>query len=97
MKRLLLAPLLLLAALALSCTAFVVDCVSDGWGLGKQVLMTVRDRALEVVTFGLKLFQAEPTGRNPAVRIVQAKAFVARILKRERPVLTSAWRMCPSI
>ncbi len=33
----------------------------------------------------------------PSVRLVQAKAFVLRIAKRERPVVTSAWRMCPSI
>jgi hypothetical protein len=33
---------------------------------------------------------------KPAVQRVQAKAFVQRIEKRERPVLTSSWRMCPS-
>lgn len=27
----------------------------------------------------------------------QAKSFQARIEKRERPVLTNSWRMCPSI
>lgn len=27
----------------------------------------------------------------------QAKAYKARIEKRERPVLTNSWRMCPSI
>jgi hypothetical protein len=31
-----------------------------------------------------------------SIRITQAKAFVQRIAKRERPVVTSSWRMCPS-
>lgn len=32
----------------------------------------------------------------PAVQLVQAKAFVLRLAKRERPVVTASWRMCPS-
>lgn len=35
--------------------------------------------------------------RAPAVRFVQAKAFVQRIIRRERLQMTSGWRMCPSI
>jgi len=35
--------------------------------------------------------------RKPMVQQVRAKAFVQRIEKRERPVVTSSWRMCPSI
>jgi len=31
-----------------------------------------------------------------SIRIVQVKAFVQRIAKRERPVVTCSWRMCPS-
>ena len=36
------------------------------------------------------------TDTTPAVRKAQAKAFVQRLAKRERPVVTSSWRMCPS-
>lgn len=32
----------------------------------------------------------------PAVHLVRAKAFVRRLIKRDRPVVTSSWRMCPS-
>ncbi len=32
-----------------------------------------------------------------AVPFTRAKSFVARIVKRDRPVLTNSWRMCPSI
>lgn len=34
---------------------------------------------------------------KPQARIVAAKPFQARQEKRERPVVCSAWRMCPSI
>ena len=33
---------------------------------------------------------------QPVKRVMQAKAFMLRIAKRERPVLTASWRMCPS-
>ncbi len=32
-----------------------------------------------------------------AVLMVQAKAFMQRLVKRDRPVVTASWRMCPSI
>jgi hypothetical protein len=34
---------------------------------------------------------------RPQVERVAAKAFVARLMKRERPRLEAGWRMCPSI
>lgn len=34
---------------------------------------------------------------EPSGHLVVAKAFVQRVLKRERPVVTATWRMCPSI
>ena len=46
---------------------------------------------------GLAKFTAEPMPELPKVAFVQAKAFVQRIAKRERPIMTSTWRMCPSI
>lgn len=33
----------------------------------------------------------------PEQRIVAAREFVRRITRRDRPVLQSTWRMCPSI
>jgi len=33
---------------------------------------------------------------KPTVMRIQAKSFVMRLVKRERPVVTSTWRMCPS-
>ena len=33
---------------------------------------------------------------QPAVLLKQAKAFVLRLAKRQRPEVTGSWRMCPS-
>ena len=33
---------------------------------------------------------------KPAVVRVQVKAFVMQLVKRDRPMVTSSWRMCPS-
>lgn len=45
---------------------------------------------------GFSKLTAEPMLVLPKVAFVQAKAFVQRIAKRERPIMTSTWRMCPS-
>lgn len=45
-------------------------------------------------------FQALATtqpGKSETVPFVRARAFVLRIAKRERPVVTASWRMCPSV
>jgi uncharacterized damage-inducible protein DinB len=34
--------------------------------------------------------------RKPAVLLVQARAVVARLVKRETPRVEASWRMCPS-
>ena len=46
---------------------------------------------------GFKLLAATDTVTQPAITRVQAKAFVQRIMKRERPTVTPGWRMCPSV
>ena len=97
MKRFLFAPFLLFASLALASISFAVDRVTEAYGLCKTLALAVRDRAVQAIDFGLKLFATDLGGRNPSVRIVQAKAFVQRIIKRERPIVTASWRACPSI
>lgn len=45
----------------------------------------------------LSLFAVENDAKSAVViAFVQAKAFVLRIIKRERPVVSTEWRMCPS-
>jgi len=47
---------------------------------------------------GFKLVAGTPeTPKEPAVQLVQAKSFVQRIVKRQRPMVTPGWRMCPSV
>jgi hypothetical protein len=54
-------------------------------------------RAKELVLGGLQLSASPGTEPQPAVWRFKVKAFILRIAKRERPVMTSNWRMCPSI
>lgn len=52
----------------------------------------------DFVVGALKLTETEGSGfAKPSVNRVQAKAFAQRIEKREAHVITSSWRMCPSI
>lgn len=54
--------------------------------------------ACDFVSSGLKL-AARTDGAGfarPAVLKVQARVFVLRLAKRDRPRLTPGWRMCPS-
>jgi hypothetical protein len=54
--------------------------------------------ACDFVSSGLKLAartEGDGLGR-PTVLQVQARAFVLRLAKRERPHVRSQWRMCPS-
>lgn len=51
----------------------------------------------DFVLDGFKLAGGEDEGEaQPAVMLVQAKAFVLRLAKRERPEVSGSWRMCPS-
>lgn len=88
MKRSFLAiALLACASLASLCFHIVADPVVAAY----QVVR-------ELVLGAFKLAANETHGASkPMVKRVQAKAFTQRIEKRERPVVTSAWRMCPSI
>jgi hypothetical protein len=66
--------------------------------LAESAYAAVKDFAVAFTLRGLDLVaRAEPEGRSPAVLLVQAKAFVQRVMKRERPVMTVGWRMCPSV
>lgn len=53
-----------------------------------------RNVARKVLSGPISLADNAPT--RPQVLILAAKHFVARIVKRERPTISSDWRMCPS-
>lgn len=87
MKRSFLAiALLACASLAFACYHAVADPIVAVYRMAKSVVLDAFKLAgIEGVGFAL-----------PAVVLVQAKAFVLRMAKRERPVVTNSWRMCPS-
>lgn len=82
---------LVAAACALIAAAsYAVDRVDN---YAKAVYCGVRDflvGAVAAVAGPVERMQA------PAVLLVQSKAFVTRLAKRDRPVVTASWRMCPS-
>lgn len=88
MKRSLMAiALMACASLAASCYRAVAEPVIAAYRMVKGLVLDA-----------FKLAANEGSGyAKPAVHRVQAKAFVQRLEKRERPVLTNSWRMCPSI
>ncbi len=77
------------AMVLLACTAFAIACTEA---------VAVGFTKLKAWMFDGIALVAGDTGTlsQPVKNIVQAKAFVLRIAKRERPVVTSSWRMCPS-
>lgn len=82
-----------LVAFAMAGLALAVAATDRVASIFQSAYCGVRDFFLDVVAT-----VSGPVERMqaPAVRLVQAKAFVMRLVKRERPVVTNAWRMCPS-
>ena len=67
-----------------------------GVGLVDTVLVTCR-AVKNLVLDSLQLAVPGDKGKSAAVvAFVQAQAFVLRLLKRDRPVKSTAWSMCPS-
>lgn len=90
MKKSLLA-FALLACASLACVAY--SAVERAVGYAVSAYTRVKAWVLD----GFALAATKSDARTPVpVPLVQAKAFVLRLAKRERPVLTSSWRMCPS-
>ena len=74
------------ASLASACYHVVADHLVAAYRMAKSFLLNA-----------FKLAANEGSGfAKPAVHRVQAKAFVQRLAKHERPVMTDSWRMCPS-
>ena len=68
-----------------------------GFAAVQSVIVSAYQFAKGFVLDGFALAAGEGKGiAKPGVMLVQAKAFVVRLAKRERPVMTGSWRMCPS-
>lgn len=57
---------------------------------------SVAGRMSRSLMSSLAEFSPAPLLEMPKVAFFRAKEFVQRIAKRERPILSSTWRMCPS-
>ncbi|WP_294767218.1 hypothetical protein [uncultured Rhodoferax sp.] len=89
-------------SLLLAACVAVMSLVFDvGRAVGDGIAATykfAKDFAVKFTLDAVKLVAgAQPESKGPTVVLVQAKAFVQRILKRERPRVMPGWRMCPSI
>jgi hypothetical protein len=87
----------LLAALLALAFAFAISwrVVSDAAVCAYRVVRAAGDwLTAKVLGFAAKL---QPAADRPLVGFVVAKAFVLRVIKRDRPVFFAGWRMCPSI
>ena len=94
MKRFFTLTLATLAAIAFSAVyllgTHVLDPVVSAW---RHVKIKVKEFAVHAVSV---LAEPVQTARLPAVHLIQAKAFFARMAQRSRPQITSSWRMCTS-
>lgn len=79
---------------AMSVSALAVSAVRH---VAEMAFATCRAFKSLLVDNFLSLPKPNPLDRAAVVPKVQARAFSTRIEKRERPVVTSSWRMCPSI
>ena len=94
MKRFFIHTLATLAAIAFAAVYLLrVDILEPVAAACRYVTVKIKDFAVHVVSV---LATPTPSGREPAVLLVQAKAFVARIAQRKRPQITASWRMCTS-
>lgn len=83
----------LLGLAVVACLSLAATCVAAV----ASTYASVREGIKVFAMAAVKAVAPEPIGTQaPAVHQVQAKAFQARIDKRERPVITSSWRLCPS-
>ncbi len=92
---------LTLVVLAVSAASSVVTAattfVSDAFGYVASSVSAAYRVVKKLVADGFKLMERADSARVAERPLVQAKAFVQRLAKRERPTVTPGWRMCPSI
>lgn len=82
-----------LLSLALAFCSFVGAGVAR---VADYAVSTYRAVKKSLVDGFMQVMATDEPAKASTVWFVRAKAFVARIVKRERPVVTNDWRMCPS-
>ncbi len=83
----------LIVCAAIACMAIV----SFAFGVVERTVVATCRAAKALVLDGFKLAAAPADAKRlPLVAFIQAKVFVLRLAKRERPEVSGSWRMCPS-
>lgn len=83
----------MLACAAIACMALV----ASAFGAVERAVVATYHAAKSLVLEGFRLAAAPAADKSlPLMAFVQAKAFVLRLAKRERPEVSGSWRMCPS-
>lgn len=87
---------------SLALVAAVLSVTEGAYNVSRTIVLGVRTALVALRDWayvGLENLHQTPAGEissKPTVARVKAHAFVARLLKRDRPHVTSGWRMCPS-
>lgn len=97
MKSPVLRSLMAIGLILAACCAVSWRIVTNATDLVVQTCRKAKDWITDAVLHGLALASSQQGGRQPAVLLVQARCFYARLMRRDRLVVTDGWRMCPSI
>jgi len=87
------------AFLALAVCAAAGAFVSDAVATRDYVVTSVArvwNLAISAFVGTAQLQPKSPSQAQPRVALLAARSFLARMLRRDRPVVTTRWRMCPS-
>lgn len=89
--------LLAVFAMALaSCFTYCWRTVEDAAVQVRGFYRAAKARATQITLVGLELAHQPQLVLRPAVMLQRARALRQRQERRDRPVIESTWRMCPS-
>lgn len=87
-----------IAAFALSAATAVISTASRSYDYTAKAVSAAAAFAGSFVLHALHLANPQAEAKAAGVvGFVQAKAFVLRFIKRERPVIESGWNLSPSV
>lgn len=89
----------LISLAVVACMAAATACASAVSNAGQAIASTARYAWCRITSW-LEPAAERPKSSvqtRPRVALVAARAFVGRLMRRERPTVTPRWRMCPSI
>lgn len=86
-----------LIALALFCVTACAGWMGSAASYVADVVVSTARAFKNIVLDGFKMAANDKADKERSVLpFVQARSFVARLIKRDRPVKSTEWSMCPS-